>query len=286
MVLLMRSRAPPLTPSELDDPPFRPTLLVPRHPDERELIFPAPLAYFDESTAPSVMVGSPSAPVQSYAKIHGQKHSSRGELHRQPSRLSRLFSGSSSPRAPPPAPRRDKRVWYPSGSDEIMSHSRRASEAQSMRDMRRMSKHIHTASEDGTRSVRNSRTSMYSPGSRSALELFSPASPSGSDRGASSFDVNAHSPHSIVMATSRARAVVLRLFVPCSTLDEDTVKECVAQLQEDGLWKYVRPGDVLCNLGHVPETPEGSRGAVRPTSQSSFPRSNTFSCRPRTLERG
>ncbi|KAH7107068.1 hypothetical protein BKA62DRAFT_227364 [Auriculariales sp. MPI-PUGE-AT-0066] len=268
MVLLMRSRAPPLSSAELDDPPFRPTLPSARTPDEPEITIPAPLAYFDDSSAASasVTVGTPSAPIQ-LSTANSSKSSSSSSSVQKRSRQSVESSHSRSPstnrfskmfgsgqKAPPPAPQRDKRMWFPAGGSSDTGHElgRRMS-TYNDRSLR-MSRHAHSAS-DGGGSIRTSRVSLYgSP--RPTLDFGnSPLGAFGAlDRG---FDVNSHSPHSIYLASSRARALVLRLFVPCATLDEDTIKECEEQLQEEGLWQHVRPGDVLCNIGHVPETPEG-----------------------------
>lgn len=60
------------------------------------------------------------------------------------------------------------------------------------------------------------------------------------------------SPHDISMATSRFRAPILRVFVPCSQLDEVAITACEEQLMDAGLWTHLSAGDVVCNFGFVP----------------------------------
>ncbi|KAK0204859.1 hypothetical protein DFS33DRAFT_1323261 [Desarmillaria ectypa] len=75
--------------------------------------------------------------------------------------------------------------------------------------------------------------------------------------------------HDLVFATSRVRAPILRVYVPCAELsdgpeflDKDyfltqtgggsSIQKCEDQLIESGLWEYMSTGDVVCNLGYVP----------------------------------
>ncbi|KAK0500397.1 hypothetical protein EDD18DRAFT_826941 [Armillaria luteobubalina] len=84
------------------------------------------------------------------------------------------------------------------------------------------------------------------------------------------------SPHDLVLATSRIRAPVLRVYVPCSELsdtpdflDKDyfaaraggglSIQQCEDQLIGSGLWEHMSTGDVVCNLGYVP--PAGNTGS-------------------------
>ncbi len=60
------------------------------------------------------------------------------------------------------------------------------------------------------------------------------------------------SPHDLYLATSRTRAPVLRVFVPCATLDEAAIGACERELGRAGLWVHLSDGDVVCNLGFVP----------------------------------
>lgn len=62
------------------------------------------------------------------------------------------------------------------------------------------------------------------------------------------------SPHDLILATSRVRAPVLRVFVPCTKLDpdSDSLVNCEQQLVDSGLWGHLSTGDIVCNLGYVP----------------------------------
>jgi len=67
------------------------------------------------------------------------------------------------------------------------------------------------------------------------------------------------SPHDLMLATSRVRAPVLRVFVPCTELSEvsvgggtGSIVKCEEQLIESGCWSHMSVGDVVCNLGYVP----------------------------------
>ncbi|OSX57788.1 hypothetical protein POSPLADRAFT_1185777 [Postia placenta MAD-698-R-SB12] len=66
------------------------------------------------------------------------------------------------------------------------------------------------------------------------------------------------SPHDLHLATSRARAPVLRVFVPCTALDDAALTACEAQLAAAGLWEHLSVGDVVCNLGYVPPAGAGA----------------------------
>ncbi|KAJ7761900.1 hypothetical protein DFH07DRAFT_771219 [Mycena maculata] len=82
--------------------------------------------------------------------------------------------------------------------------------------------------------------------------------------------------HDLSLATSRARAPVLRVFVPCSTLDLsedcDSIALCEDQLYDSGLWTHLSTGDIVCNLGYLPpHTPDelGSSDGSFPDSAAS-----------------
>lgn len=69
------------------------------------------------------------------------------------------------------------------------------------------------------------------------------------------------SPHDLQMARSRIRAPILRVFVPCSVMDEDAITECEEQLIDAGLWEHLSTGDIVCNFGYVPLTRDDSSGS-------------------------
>ena len=60
------------------------------------------------------------------------------------------------------------------------------------------------------------------------------------------------SPHDFGVATSRFRAPILRVFSPCTQLDEIAIHACEEQLAAEGLWEHLSEGDIVCNLGFVP----------------------------------
>ena len=66
------------------------------------------------------------------------------------------------------------------------------------------------------------------------------------------------SPHDLSCATSRSRAPILRVFVPCTKLDDDdeSLISCEQQLVDSGLWPYLSTGDIVCNFGFVPPNTE------------------------------
>lgn len=64
-------------------------------------------------------------------------------------------------------------------------------------------------------------------------------------------------PHDIRSATSRLRAPILRVFFPCSKVDQRTITACEAQLEDAGLWEHLSVGDIVCNLGYLPPSDGG-----------------------------
>ena len=63
------------------------------------------------------------------------------------------------------------------------------------------------------------------------------------------------SPHDTHLATSRLHAPVLRVFVPCSELNDISIAACEDQLTDAGLWDHLSVGDIVCNLGYMPPFP-------------------------------
>ncbi|KAF8554616.1 hypothetical protein OG21DRAFT_1508734 [Imleria badia] len=70
------------------------------------------------------------------------------------------------------------------------------------------------------------------------------------------------SPHDLSFATFRTRAPVLRVFVPCNVLSPDAIAACEAQLHTGGLWQYLSTGDIVCNFGYIPSTPDGTQSQL------------------------
>ena len=74
----------------------------------------------------------------------------------------------------------------------------------------------------------------------------------------SSASYRTSSPHDLSCAISRNRAPILRVFVPCTKLDDDdeSLISCERQLVDSGLWPYLSTGDIVCNFGFVPPNSE------------------------------
>jgi hypothetical protein len=122
------------------------------------------------------------------------------------------------------------------------------------------------------------RESSYSPAfskKGSSASLPTP-SPSPLSRQEYTRSILSGSPHDLQLAVSRARAPVLRVFVPCSTLDEDTITACEEQLIDANLWEHLSTGDIVCNLGFVPATAEspGDDGSTASSKGSELGSSN------------
>ncbi|KAF7797317.1 hypothetical protein EIP86_008512 [Pleurotus ostreatoroseus] len=106
-------------------------------------------------------------------------------------------------------------------------------------------------------------TSQYTSGSNSNGETDatslspSPREPSKTRDAASVARPISSSPHDLSMAASRFRAPLLRVFVPCSDLDEVAISMCEEQLMDAGLWDLLSAGDIVCNFGFVP-SPDSS----------------------------
>ena len=110
---------------------------------------------------------------------------------------------------------------------------------------RRPSRHFACTTDSSRSSTDNSHGSPSPHSSR--LTEFIPTSPT------------VHGAHDIRVATSRFRAPILRVYFPCSELDQDAITACEAQLDDAGLWQHLSVGDVVCNLGYLPsEETQGS----------------------------
>lgn len=77
-----------------------------------------------------------------------------------------------------------------------------------------------------------------------------------------------NTPHDLFMATSRTRAPILRVFVPCAVMEDNALVACEEQLVRFGLWDHLSVGDLVCNLGFVPpvEDEEQSNGGPEPVN--------------------
>lgn len=60
------------------------------------------------------------------------------------------------------------------------------------------------------------------------------------------------SPHDLVLAATKSKAPVCRIFVPSEDMSTSTLLACEGQLVSAGLWRYLKTGDIVCNLGYIP----------------------------------
>ncbi|PFH53171.1 hypothetical protein AMATHDRAFT_138238 [Amanita thiersii Skay4041] len=230
----------------------------------RELIFPAPLSNAEdespvigETSQRLLKMTSPNS-VTRYPTPSGTSHSSFSKksttftLFRNSSL--RLRSSFSNP-VPPPKPTSELHAMkmYPS-----------AWRRSSMRHSLRLNSGYISTSSIPSRSRHSVGGNSSAPPTLPPL-LFRSASPV-SASGALPVRIASH--HDLNLAVTRTRAPVLRTFVPCSSLEDDStgVLMCEQQLIDAGLWDHLSAGDIVCNLGYVP--PAG------PTSHLGTPSSN------------
>ncbi|TEB25173.1 hypothetical protein FA13DRAFT_1756658 [Coprinellus micaceus] len=105
------------------------------------------------------------------------------------------------------------------------------------------------------RRLASQQSRMLRDSSDSSLSNHSPLSQSRSRNSiVMQPEARSTSPHDLILATSRVRAPVLRVFVPCTKLepDSDSLVRCEQQLMDSGLWNHLSTGDIVCNLGYVP----------------------------------
>lgn len=144
------------------------------------------------------------------------------------------------------------------------------------RQSRRLGSSSNGSSASSSLSISRSRNSLYvppgamtpehNPHYHGAPTLLS----AGATRSALS---QASTPHDLILATSRSRAPILRVFVPCTTLEMDgeSLALCEQQLVESGLWDHLSTGDVVCNLGYVPPVEDGMDEAFGMSGDASPP---------------
>ncbi|KAJ7707588.1 hypothetical protein B0H17DRAFT_1033161 [Mycena rosella] len=265
-VLLLQALAhsssmPP--PPEQDEIEWRPPLL---DLSLRQLKFPAPLSYV---SAPAV-VAEPAVPPRSgrsrksadSARVDGRPPLDSRSLSRAGSRLS-LFRGSSTKVPPPPVSEPRSLKHFASGWRHSLS---RASGSTSDDEWGRK------PLERPHRRFASANLSSDSSSSISPSPPFSRDSTLGT-----SSPIRRDIPHhDLLLATSRVRAPVLRVFVPCSKLelsdDSDGIALCEDQLYESGLWSHLSTGDIVCNFGyvppHTPDEPGSSDGSLADSAGS------------------
>nr|GAT50977.1 MIF4G/MA4-domain-containing protein [Mycena chlorophos] len=236
---------PPPDQDDFDNWPPRPV-----GPGLRQLKFPAPLS----STTPTIEV--PPAPKSAPPTMAGRK-SRESELSRSLTSRSRrlsIFGGHKVPLPPASEPRSLKH--YSSGWRQaaLRMSSSGSDDEWGLKTLERP--HRRFASSNLSSDSSSSSSSPTPPFSRSpTMEVVSPIR-------------RFHSIHDLGFATSRTRAPVLRVFVPCSRLDERSIALCEDQLADAGLRNHLSTGDIVCNLGFVPPP---SPAQSRPGSSDGLP---------------
>ncbi|KAG8829150.1 hypothetical protein FRC17_007051 [Serendipita sp. 399] len=59
--------------------------------------------------------------------------------------------------------------------------------------------------------------------------------------------------HSLSHTCRLSRAPIFRVFVPCSQVNPRVLQECMKQLNAASILPHLRAGDLVCNLGYVPD---------------------------------
>ncbi|KAG5638625.1 hypothetical protein H0H81_011344 [Sphagnurus paluster] len=213
-----------------------------------ELTSPAPLSYSPRSPTP------PSTPPPPPPR-HICCLKSKSSLTR---RLSFFKSRTSSPPPPPPPP--------PLAEPHAFK-AYRASWRRSMSQRRSSEAYSQSGSEsDLTPPRRRYVSGSPSSNSRSSLSRSSTPTPPTSTSNSSPSPPPSRPPFTLSMisapppldfahATSPTRAPVLRVYVPCGapTPDPQTIMRCEEQLVVAKLWSHLSTGDIVVNLGHVPQ---------------------------------
>ncbi|KAF8513189.1 hypothetical protein BU17DRAFT_53445 [Hysterangium stoloniferum] len=238
-VLLLRSQAPRWQ-SNFDTEEFvhKSTSAV----SLRELTFPAPLSYIDshntgEATSPSLSASSSTTSKRrvSQSRKNIGESSSLPPSPRTSKKLFSVFGAKERVPLPLPQPSPPSMKYYssigrrrfPAAEPSYTSHSRFISES------------LPPPRYPFTSAGANSPSSSQGSLPRSASLLSPRMQPSA---------------HDLINACSRTRAPILRVFVPCSSLnDDDVIAEAEQQLISIGLWKHLRTGDAVVNLGYVPK---------------------------------
>jgi len=201
----------------------------------RELVFPAPLSFVSGDGAS-----------KNHAPQQMSRGHTRGRLHRMgrdpprrsPSRASMLGRN----KVPPPPPSADPL------SLKIYSGSWRS---------RRRTPTLPSPTSDDDRTPFRRPKLNFGPTTDSSGSSTdnSRGSPSRHSTGPAEFrpnPVSSSAPHDIRAAVSRLRAPILRVYFPCSEVDDHTIAACEAQVDDAGLWQHLSVGDIVCNLGYLP----------------------------------
>ncbi|KAJ7158631.1 hypothetical protein C8R46DRAFT_1109737 [Mycena filopes] len=233
-------------------------------PKLRQLNFPAPLSY----VPPPVVVRQPTPPPRSSNRVRRGTDSDRTDrtrsLSRPASALSMFRNGAKIP--PPPASEPRSLKHYSLGWRHTL-HQASSSTSDDEWGRKPLERPQRRFASVNLSSDSSSSSGSPSPAfsRNSTLEISSPIRRNISH-------------HDLSLATSRTRAPILRVFVPCSKLDlsgdSDSIALCEDQLYDSGLWSHLSTGDIVCNLGfvppHTPDEPGSSDGSL-PESAGSEP---------------
>jgi hypothetical protein len=248
MVLLLQAlvhSALSLVPEELEDPSlqYRSTW----RQGGRELVFPAPLSFtsVDAENKSRAVQRQTGNRIRIFSLAPTSARSCRTLEGQQSKRRASLFSLLGTNQVPPPPPSADPL------SLKLYSGT-----------WRRSRRHVPTvsgsASEDDGTEIRGPNRNLASMTDSSLSSTDnSQGSPSANPPRLTEFapaPLTPHAPHDIRTATSRLRAPILRVYFPCSELDQHAIAACEEQLDDAGLWRHLSVGDVVCNLGYLPPT--------------------------------
>ena len=244
---------------------------TPPLPVMKELNFPQPLSYPSLNTSPLVPLHRPLT--QSAATDASTKGRVRRRLSIVPKKAQSLPPPPAPRISPPPTLFGSRRLSRLSRSTPKITQSTFESPLSPPSSFSYAHRRSHSA-QDASAGTRSSDGQLVGR-SRSTPQVDTLQSAS---RGGSALSIaaaqqhgsvdsfpgatTASSLHSLSRVWWQARAPILRVFVPCSVLDEATLHACMVQLTAAELHKHLAPGDLVINFGYVPEQAEGAEEDV------------------------
>ncbi|KAG8773870.1 hypothetical protein FRC15_001711 [Serendipita sp. 397] len=73
--------------------------------------------------------------------------------------------------------------------------------------------------------------------------------------------------HSLSQVFRLSRAPIFRVFVPCSQVNPRVLQECMKQLNAASILPHLRAGDLVCNLGYIPDLGSDDASAAGATTE-------------------